>query len=55
MALLLLLQVTLQGIQIQEPYRSREDKDLTTKVVLNNGLTVILREIKRFEGTLELA
>src|SRR6185436_19944324 len=44
LALLLLLQVTLQGVQIQEPFRSREDKDLATRVVLNNGLTVILRE-----------
>jgi len=29
---------------VQGPYKFREDQDLTTKVVLQNGLTVILRE-----------
>jgi len=39
-ALILLLQVS----QIVEPYTFREDQGQTTKVVLKNGLTVILRE-----------
>src|SRR5216110_287534 len=40
MALILLLQVT----QIVEPYTFREDQGQTTKVVLKNGLTVLVRE-----------
>src|SRR5438105_11999543 len=39
-ALILLLQVT----QIVEPYTFREDQGQTTKVVLKNGLTVLIRE-----------
>src|SRR5205085_9146668 len=39
-ALILLLQVS----QIVEPYTFREDQGQTTKVVLKNGLTVIVRE-----------
>ncbi|HYR42768.1 MAG TPA: pitrilysin family protein, partial [Terriglobia bacterium] len=39
-ALILLLQVT----QIVEPYTFREDQGQTTKVVLKNGLTVLVRE-----------
>src|SRR5436853_5092083 len=39
-ALILLLQVT----QIVEPYTFREDHGQTTKVVLKNGLTVLIRE-----------
>src|SRR5437868_4243826 len=31
-------------MQIEGPYVSREDQDQTTKVVLKNGLTVIVRE-----------
>src|SRR5215831_4831796 len=34
----------LQAAQIVEPYTFREDQGLTTKVVLKNGLTVIIRE-----------
>jgi zinc protease len=34
----------LQAAQIVEPYTMREDEGLTTKVVLKNGLTVIIRE-----------
>src|SRR5215470_1326177 len=33
-----------QAAQIVEPYISREDQGLATKVVLKNGLTVIVRE-----------
>src|SRR5438874_6358316 len=40
MALILLFQVT----QIVEPYTFREDQGQTTKVVLKNGLTVLIRE-----------
>src|SRR5207247_8049705 len=40
MALVLLLQVA----QIVEPYTFREDQGQTTKVVLKNGLTVLIRE-----------
>src|SRR5262244_3528160 len=40
MALILLL----QAAQIVEPYTFREDQGQTTKVVLKNGLTVIVRE-----------
>src|SRR6059058_3164630 len=39
-ALILLLQVR----QIVEPYTFREDQGQTTKVVLKNGLTLIVRE-----------
>jgi zinc protease len=39
-ALILLL----QAAQIMEPYTFREDEGQTTKVVLKNGLTVIVRE-----------
>src|SRR6266480_7207360 len=39
-AFILLLQVS----QIVEPYTFREDQGQTTKVVLKNGLTVIVRE-----------
>src|SRR5205085_3915919 len=39
-ALILLLQVS----QIVEPFTFREDQGQTTKVVLKNGLTVIVRE-----------
>src|SRR5436190_17737296 len=39
-ALILLLQVS----QIVEPYTFREDQGQTTKVVLKNGLTLIVRE-----------
>src|SRR3977135_936695 len=39
-ALILLLQVS----QIVEPYTFREDQGQTTKVILQNGLTVIVRE-----------
>src|SRR5436853_837392 len=39
-ALILLLQVA----QIVEPYTFREDQGQTTKVVLKNGLTVLIRE-----------
>jgi len=34
----------LQAAQIVEPYTMREDEGLATKVVLKNGLTVIVRE-----------
>src|SRR5437868_14559971 len=34
----------LQAAQIVEPYTFREDQGQTTKVVLKNGLTVIVRE-----------
>src|ERR1041385_5988311 len=34
----------LQAAQIVEPYTFREDQGQVTKVVLKNGLTVILRE-----------
>jgi len=34
----------LQAAQIVEPYTFREDEGQTTKIVLKNGLTVILRE-----------
>src|SRR6516165_8149370 len=34
----------LQAAQIVEPYTFREDQGQTTKVVLKNGLTVIIRE-----------
>src|SRR5881394_1699948 len=34
----------LQAAQIVEPYTFREDQGPTTKVVLKNGLTVIVRE-----------
>jgi len=40
MALMLLFQVT----QIVEPYTFREDQGQTTKVILKNGLTVLVRE-----------
>src|SRR5207237_9227597 len=40
MALILLFQVT----QIVEPYTFREDQGQTTKVILKNGLTVLVRE-----------
>ena len=40
MAFILLL----QAAQIVEPYTFREDEGQTTKIVLKNGLTVILRE-----------
>src|SRR5262244_3163502 len=40
MALILLL----QAAQIVEPYTFREDQGQTTKVVLKNGLTLIVRE-----------
>jgi zinc protease len=40
MALILLFQVT----QIVEPYTFREDQGQTTKVILKNGLTVLIRE-----------
>src|SRR5919197_103230 len=40
MALILFLQVS----QIVEPYTFREDQGQTTKVVLKNGLTVVIRE-----------
>src|SRR5438105_10780865 len=40
MTLVLLLQVA----QIVEPYTFREDQGQTTKVVLKNGLTVLIRE-----------
>src|SRR5216684_8908976 len=40
MALVLLLQVA----QIVEPYTFREDQGQTTKVVLKNGLTVLIRD-----------
>src|SRR5438093_11029211 len=40
MALILLL----QAAQAAEPYNMREDQGLATKVVLKNGLTVIVRE-----------
>ena len=39
-ALILLLQVT----QIVEPYTFREDQGQTTKVILKNGLTVLVRD-----------
>jgi len=47
LALALLLQVNAQIIPtgpVQGPYTFREDQDQTTKVVLQNGLTVIVRE-----------
>src|SRR5438105_15095785 len=34
----------LQAAQIVEPYTFREDQGQTTKVILQNGLTVIVRE-----------
>src|SRR3989442_9845382 len=34
----------LQAAQIVEPYTFREDEGLATKVILKNGLTVIVRE-----------
>src|SRR5215468_11433684 len=40
MAFILLI----QAAQIVEPYTVREDQGLTTKVVLKNGLTVLIRE-----------
>ena len=40
MALILFL----QAAQIVEPYTFREDEGQTTKVILKNGLTVIVRE-----------
>ena len=45
LALLLLLQVVTppQG-EIVGPYTFREDQGQTTKVILKNGLTVIVRE-----------
>src|ERR1700693_904780 len=51
MALIVLLQVAPQvraaepeAIQIVGPYTFREDQGQTTKVILQNGLTVIVRE-----------
>jgi len=43
-ALLLLLQAGTLQREIVGPYTSREDQGQTTKVVLKNGLTVIVRE-----------
>src|SRR5215470_3336030 len=43
-ALLLLLQVGTLQREIVGPYTFREDQGQTTKVVLKNGLTVVVRE-----------
>src|SRR6266513_2880006 len=42
--MLMALILFLQAAQIVEPYTYREDEGQTTKVVLKNGLTVIIRE-----------
>src|SRR5256885_14288627 len=42
--MLMALILFLQAAQIVEPYTFREDEGQTTKVVLKNGLTVIVRE-----------
>jgi zinc protease len=42
--MLMALILFLQAAQIVEPYTLREDQGLATKVVLKNGLTVIVRE-----------
>src|SRR5438128_5987896 len=42
--MLMALILFLQAAQIVEPYTFREDQGQTTKVVLKNGLTVIVRE-----------
>src|SRR5438046_9961231 len=42
--MLMTLILFLQAAQIVEPYTVREDQGQTTKVVLKNGLTVIVRE-----------
>jgi zinc protease len=42
--MLMLLILLFQAAQIVEPYTLREDQGQTTKVVLKNGLTVIVRE-----------
>src|SRR5262245_2069891 len=45
LALMLLLQAgTPETLQIEGPYMFREDQGQTTKVILKNGLTVIVRE-----------
>lgn len=45
LVLLLLLQVNAPATrQVEDPFTFREDQDQTTKVVLQNGLTIILRE-----------
>src|SRR4030095_5342140 len=42
--MLMALILFLQAAQAAEPYTMREDQGLATKVVLKNGLTVIVRE-----------
>src|ERR671925_443032 len=42
--MLMALILFLQAAQIVEPYTFREDQGQTTKVVLKNGLTLIVRE-----------
>jgi zinc protease len=42
--MLMALILFLQAAQIVEPYTFREDQGLATKVILKNGLTVIVRE-----------
>src|SRR5215470_12739589 len=42
--MLMTLILFLQAAQIVEPYTFREDQGQTTKVILKNGLTVIVRE-----------
>src|SRR5499427_3167597 len=42
--MLMALILFLQAAQIVEPYTFREDQGQTTKVVLKNGLTVLIRE-----------
>src|SRR6185503_21386696 len=42
--MLIALILFLQAAQIVEPYTFREDEGQTTKVILKNGLTVIVRE-----------
>src|SRR5262247_3186593 len=42
--MLMALILFLQAAQIVEPYTFREDQGQTTKVILQNGLTVIIRE-----------
>jgi len=42
--MLMALILFLQAAQAVEPYTMREDQGLATKVVLKNGLTVIVRE-----------
>jgi zinc protease len=44
LALLLLFQVNDPAGPIQSPFKSREDVGVTSKVVLRNGLTLIVRE-----------